>query len=212
MIIVYGVRASSINAPYMTRYFEAVERHMEVAALGATPPVDIFPFLKYIPERFLGNWVSKAKHVNSLMEVTYTEPLKHVMQRRKTIGNRDTFMDRVLGNDKFDLDVHRLAFVGGGISEAGSDTTATMLMCFMQAIVKWPEVQYKAQRALDAVIGDDRTPNWSDYGRLPYIAAIVKECMRWRPATPLGVPHYLDEGDYSFPLFWSPWKLLTIFR
>ena len=59
-----------------------------------------------------------------------------------------------------------------------------------------PEIQDKAQKQIDEVIGEDRSPNWQDYAQLPYIAQCVKESMRWRPVTPLAFPHALAEDDW----------------
>ncbi|QGA18020.1 hypothetical protein EYB26_005698 [Talaromyces marneffei] len=200
--IMYGVRASTVDAPHMYRVFDTIEHFEEIIQLGATPPVDVFPFLKYIPECLLGNWVSRAKHVKRIMLATYTAGIDHIKNRRKRLGARNTFIDQLLDDEKLGLGTHRLGFLTGAITEAGSDTTATMILCFMQAMVKWPEFQRRAQKQIDAVVGEDRTPTWADYKDLPYVMAIVKECMRWRPATPAGVPHYLDE-DY-----WIDGKLL----
>lgn len=52
-----------------------------------------------------------------------------------------------------------------------------------------PEVQKTAQAELDAVIGSHRLPYYTDRSSLPYIDAIVKECLRWQPVAPLGVVH-----------------------
>ena len=48
----------------------------------------------------------------------------------------------------------------------------------------FPEVQRGAQDQLDAVIGASRLPDSSDRKRLPYIAAIAKEVLRWHAAGP----------------------------
>jgi len=50
----------------------------------------------------------------------------------------------------------------------------------------YPEVQKKAQVEIDAVIGNNRLPNFNDRDALPYTNAIVKEAMRWLPVAPLG--------------------------
>ena len=50
-----------------------------------------------------------------------------------------------------------------------------------------PEVQRKAQKQLDNVIGTDRLPNLDDVTALPYVETIVKELFRWHPVTPLGM-------------------------
>jgi cytochrome P450 len=79
----------------------------------------------------------------------------------------------------------------------GSDTTASTLTSFMQAMLAFPEVQRKAQAEIDAVIGISRIPDWSDYRKLPYVAQVLKETMRWRPTAPLGVPHVLSQGELA---------------
>jgi cytochrome P450 len=58
-----------------------------------------------------------------------------------------------------------------------------------------PEVVAKAQVELDRVIGKSRTPTWDDEYNLPYIRAIIKEIMRYRPITKSGQLHMLLEDD-----------------
>jgi len=50
----------------------------------------------------------------------------------------------------------------------------------------YPDVMRKAQVELDAVVGRDRLPTFEDKDNLPYIRAILKETLRWRPVGPLG--------------------------
>ena len=49
-----------------------------------------------------------------------------------------------------------------------------------------PDVQRKAQRELDQVVGPHRLPDFSDQPSLRYVDAIVKETLRWNPVVPLG--------------------------
>jgi cytochrome P450 len=51
----------------------------------------------------------------------------------------------------------------------------------------YPDIQRKAQEELDAVTGRERLPNFGDRRRLPFIDAMCKEVLRWRPVAPLGV-------------------------
>lgn len=53
----------------------------------------------------------------------------------------------------------------------------------------WPELQIKARRELDAVVGSSRLPEHTDCGSLPFIEAIFLESARWFPVLPFGVPH-----------------------
>jgi cytochrome P450 len=58
------------------------------------------------------------------------------------------------------------------------------------AMALYPEVQKKAQAELDQVLGG-RLPEFNDRPNLPYINAILKECIRWQPAAPLGTYSFL---------------------
>ncbi|THH16031.1 hypothetical protein EW146_g4550 [Bondarzewia mesenterica] len=75
------------------------------------------------------------------------------------------------------------------------------LETFFLAMVSHPEAQKKAQAEIDAVIGNDRLPNFDDENSLPYVNAVVKEVLRWRPVVPLvpadlaGVPHRVISDD-----------------
>lgn len=91
--------------------------------------------------------------------------------------------------------------MGGTLSEGGSDTSASILTAFVQAMVAYPDIQAKAQAQIDAVVGEARSPNWGDYKDLPYVAQCVKETMRWRPVTPLAFPHALAEDDWVDGMF-----------
>lgn len=53
-----------------------------------------------------------------------------------------------------------------------------------------PEVVRRAQSEIDAVVGRDRVPSFEDQPRLPYVMAVAKEVLRWRPVAPLGMSAY----------------------
>ena len=62
-------------------------------------------------------------------------------------------------------------------------------------MVVFPNTQQKAQAELDEVVGRGRLPTFADYERLPYIRAIIKETLRWRPVVPMALPHLLTQDD-----------------
>lgn len=63
--------------------------------------------------------------------------------------------------------------------------TTTSLMVFTLAMVLHPYVWKRAQAEIDAVIGTDRLPDFSDRLALPYVDAIIRETVRWVPVVPL---------------------------
>jgi cytochrome P450 len=68
-------------------------------------------------------------------------------------------------------------------------------------MIAHPEIQKRAQDELDTVVGRSRTPTFGDAPNLPYIQALVKEFLRWRPALPLCVPHTTTEDDWYEGMF-----------
>ncbi|KZT56636.1 cytochrome P450, partial [Calocera cornea HHB12733] len=80
--------------------------------------------------------------------------------------------------------------------------TAATLTFFVLAMLLHPEVMRTAQGDLDNVVGD-KPPTFQDKERLPYLFAIVKEVLRWRPPAPMGLPHAASEdfqyGEYLIP-------------
>ena len=59
-------------------------------------------------------------------------------------------------------------------------------MTFTLAMIESPHVWKRAQMDIDAVVGMDRLPEFDDRPSLPYVDAIVREVLRWRPAFPIG--------------------------
>jgi len=61
-----------------------------------------------------------------------------------------------------------------------------------------PEVQRKAYKEIERVVGTKRLPDFSDRsnGNMPYIEAIYREVLRIAPPLPLSIPHAASEDDY----------------
>lgn len=72
-----------------------------------------------------------------------------------------------------------------------SSTIAT----FFLYMILYPEVQKKAQQEIDSVISPYKLPTTTDRPRLPYVNAILKECLRILPVSPLVAPHCLRQED-----------------
>lgn len=70
------------------------------------------------------------------------------------------------------------SLIGDGVNKLTDGLiSAVLAMCL------FPDVQYAAQDEIDTVVGNSRSPSWEDFdeGRLPYISALAKETLRWRP-------------------------------
>ena len=179
----------------MGRLYKLMEEWSQIMETGNTPPVDIFPWLRYIPERLFGNYQTRAKTIGKQMITLYADIANDVIARRETGVHLNSFMDHVLEvQEKNQLSWEQLCFIGGVLMEGGSDTSSSLILAIVQALIHFPEVQEKAFAEIDSVVGKDRTPRWEDMEQLPYINMIVKEGHRWRPILPLCFPHSLGEG------------------
>lgn len=186
----------------MRRLYHLMESWSELMETGNTPPVDIFPWLKLIPGKLFGDYKSRAFGVGQQMEDLYEDTLSAVLKRRET-RRLGSFMDVVLDQqDKIQLPREQLRFIGGVLMEGGSDTSSSLILAIVQALILNPVVQEKAHREIAAVVGDERSPVWADMPNLPYINMIVKEGHRWRPILPLCFPHALGQGKSSSPVLY----------
>ena len=51
---------------------------------------------------------------------------------------------------------------------------------FIYTMTLFPDKQAKAQQELDAVVGSNRLPSFSDRSSLPYVEAMFQEVLRYR--------------------------------
>lgn len=75
-------------------------------------------------------------------------------------------------------------------TETVSSTTCSLLA----ELSKHPEVQEKAQKELDDVVGRGRLPSWMDKKNLPYVDAVITELYRISIVFFIG-PYYSNFGN-----------------
>ncbi|KAH8805047.1 cytochrome P450 [Xylogone sp. PMI_703] len=211
---VFGQRGARFNSPKVQALYHAQDRFTAILEPGAAPPVDAFPFLRYLPD-FMAPWKREARAIRQEQSSLYFALLnetKSIAQERHS----DCFMAKLLAEqEKHQLDDEHLAYLGGILMEAGSDTTASTLLNFILALTKYPNVLIQAQKEIDMVCGDKRSPSIEDLDELPYLSACLSEVLRWRPVAAGGIPHVLIQDDvyegYVLPkgtiLFANTWAI-----
>ncbi|KAB5563486.1 cytochrome P450 [Coniochaeta sp. 2T2.1] len=197
MLVAYGVRVPSFTDPIITKIFGVLE-HLSVMMAPGHFAVETFPALAALPEWLVGNWHTWAKNAFAHDSKVYLD-LWNTLKKNVDAGTaRDCFCkDFYLGNpEKHGINDLLAAYTCGGLIEAGSETTATTINNWILAMVQFPEELEKAQEEVDRVVGGDRLPAWEDEQDLPFVRAMIKETLRWRPVNKFGMYHANTEGDW----------------
>ncbi|KAF5020201.1 hypothetical protein F66182_7766 [Fusarium sp. NRRL 66182] len=192
---VYGQRGSSFDHPNVQALYQAQDQFTALLEQGASPPVDAFPLLRALPE-FLASWKKRGKAVRKEQKSLYLRLVQETRDRLNRGKGGDCFLKTMLDEqEKNNMDDEHVAYLAGNLMEAGSDTTASTLLSFLLAMIKYPDEFKKAQKEVDEVCGSSRSPTAADINHLPFIKACMYETLRWRPVAPGGVPHALTRDD-----------------
>lgn len=129
---------------------------------------------------------------------------EHTQARQKTGQTKQHFVDALLTlKDQYNLSDDTVFGLLWDMITAGMDTTVISVEWAMAELVRNPHVQAKAQEELDRIVGRDRVMNETDFSKLPYLQAVVKESLRLHPPTPLMLPHKATTdvklGGYNIP-------------
>ncbi|KAH9917081.1 cytochrome P450 [Fomitopsis serialis] len=212
----FGAHFKRYSASFMFRYLyghtvispddenlhvieKAVEGTMNCSAPG-TVPVDFIPSLRYLPTWLPGVgfkqkavWVRTA--VRDAAQRTY-----NLAESKLTKDNIETpvissLIKEFTSKGTLETEKPEIMMFGLTLYAAGTDTTHTVLMAFLLAMIMYPDVCVKAQEEMASVVGSARLPTVNDRDALPYLECILKETYRFSCPAPLGVPHALREDD-----------------
>lgn len=76
----------------------------------------------------------------------------------------------------------------------------------------YPDVQKRAQAEIDRVVGNDRLPNFDDRAELPYIECLVKEILRWKVVSPMGIVHLSSSFSFKVLKYSSQQYLIRLWK
>lgn len=197
----YGITPKSVDEPYIVRSNKLVILVSETNQRDSYI-VDVFPFLRWIPSWLPGAGFKRtAIKSRRDFEDSRMLPFQYVQeQMAKGISKpslASQFLESVDQNTTPDYErkVSEVRSALGNVYLGAADTTNAVVWSFVLTMALHPEVQQKAQAALDAELCG-RLPTFSDLGTIPYVDAVVNEVFRWNPVTPLGVPHVARQDDY----------------
>lgn len=221
MSVVFGRRAR-MEDPELQELFETAEVMTSNLTAGANI-VDMFTWVARLP-KFLQwwrpygeKWFHETRRYEQIPKPESTSKLtiatsvyKRELDRiREKMGNGNAppcfAVDFEQTSYKTPFDETQKCFALGALMEAGSDTSRTSTNQLLAAAALYPDFVKTARAELDEICGynAERLPVFSDKEKLPYIMAVVKEVLRWRPFVSTGIPHMLTKDDeyegYKFP-------------
>ncbi|KAI0265680.1 cytochrome P450 [Gloeopeniophorella convolvens] len=163
--------------------------------------VDFFPWMKHIPATF-AKWKRDGMRYFAEDLEMFAGLMDRVQNDRANGVDRPSFCASILQfHDRHGLTEPEAAMLAGSLYAAGSETTPSTIEWLLLSLTAFPEVQQRAQAEIDAMVGRGRTPTFADAPSLPYVRAVVREVIRWRPAVGLGVPHATTEDDWYEGMF-----------
>ncbi|GKT44721.1 tryptamine 4-monooxygenase [Colletotrichum spaethianum] len=205
MSIGFGVNVESDDDSYI-RIATNASYALGHAGAPAGTPADFFPFLKHLP-----NWLVRDRSlkfardwkwaIQQLHDVPYAAVTTQKNPKQSLIKVMLDLQREQIKTGSPELSVEDIKGAAGAVYAAGQDTTWSTLIVFVLNMVLHPEVQEKAQRLIDEVVGDARLPTFEDRPNLTYIDYVVQETFRWCPVSPIGVPHRSLEDDVYNGMF-----------
>ncbi|CAL1703205.1 unnamed protein product [Somion occarium] len=199
MNITYGVRIEDESNEHVVEA-EAGQQGFNQAIQPGRFWVDYLHILKYVPawipganfKRLASQW---RQHMYHARDRPFDEAKASLMLGTVTPSIVTHALENIANSPDRDEQELMIRYSLGGAFGAGVETSTSTLECFFYAMLTHPDVQKKAQAELDRVVGPSRLPITSDLPNLPYVEAILKELLRWRPVTPLALPHYTATSD-----------------
>lgn len=177
-----------------------------VGSIGSSI-VDWFPELDRLPQplQFWRRYWERIDRWNYDIYRKWWEPVRKKVEEGTAPPSfaRDVLLNP---NSKYQGSDQDAMYVAMQLIEAGSDTTREVLNTFVMASICYPETYVRAREEVDRICdknGALRMPELSDMDQMPYMCAIIKELLRWRPIFQLTPDHTLTNDmefeGYSFP-------------
>ncbi|KAF8662701.1 hypothetical protein AX16_001143 [Volvariella volvacea WC 439] len=190
----YGRRVKSLKDDIVIKNQEIDKYFISLHAPGKYI-VELLPFLLWLPRPLQWFRHEPERHRAHDTEI-YMSLMNNVKKQMEQGTAHPSTATRALEKQgSFGLNDLETAYALSAPWSAGVGTTLAAMEVFLLAMLNYPEVMKKAQAELDAVIGPDRLPEFTDSESLPYIQAAIKESLRWRTIAPTAVPHAVTEDD-----------------
>jgi cytochrome P450 len=202
--VAYGHRIDSLDARVIADRFRFM-RNMASLNVPGRYLAETFPLLAKLPTA-LAPWKREVRAMGDEEAQANMALLKMVKNDIATAKERGAsealpnslckLLLELREGEHVPLSERHFSYIPASLFGAGSDTTASTLCSAFLALVTHPDILTMAQKELDTVVGSEQMPTFANKPDLPYIRALCKEVLRWRPVAVLGgTPHASTEND-----------------
>ncbi|KAK4504360.1 hypothetical protein PRZ48_005276 [Zasmidium cellare] len=199
--IVYGYNVDPVKADPVASMVRNATDVFSKTLVPGTFLVDFIPVLKYWPSWMPGgDFKNKARAHKKTLDDAADIPYDFVKRKMASGEPPVCFVSEALremsvGGVVTPEDEHVIKQAAMASCAGAGHTIVPTLEALYLSMSMNPEVQRKAQKEIDRVVGNSRMPTFSDRTNLPYLNAIVMEVQRWHPVVPMGLPHMAGAED-----------------
>ncbi|KAI0321505.1 cytochrome P450 [Amylostereum chailletii] len=193
--VAYGRRVDSMDEWVVKENMEAMAYLTSVNIPGKYI-VESWPWLLKLPRSL--QWFRREAEEHRARDIHMVTHLLDDVKSRVAQGTCPPCLaaETYAAREKLGLSELEVAYTISSPFGAGIETTSGTMFSFILAMLHYPEKMRKAQSELDAVVGRERMPEYTDRDSLPYVRALINEVLRWRPVAALGgSPHSVTADD-----------------
>ncbi|KAJ2917369.1 hypothetical protein MD484_g3052, partial [Candolleomyces efflorescens] len=197
----YGIKPKGLDDPLITGP-NATNDGFSISGRTGAFLVDLLPWLTYVPEWMPGTgWKKVARYYREVGIESREAPFKLVLEQCKQGIATPCVATRMIENlpdvnDPSYEEAYKVAQNSSAqVYVAASDTSFSVSIAFFLVLAMYPEVQKRAQKEIDEVVGFGRLPDFNDRPQLVYLEAFMMELLRWHQPAPFGIAHSVSEDD-----------------
>ncbi|KAJ7837671.1 cytochrome P450 [Mycena olivaceomarginata] len=196
MSAVYGYEVEPSNDRFVTICDAAVRKLADSFFPGAVA-VNVIPILRHLPSWMPGagfqRFAAECRELNQEMK---KGPFEFTKQNMRDGAEANSVVAKLLeSSGRQSHSEETIQETAATAYAAGAETTVSSIASFFLTMALHPDIQKRAQDEIDAVVGTHRLPGFEDRASLPFVEALYREVMRWKPGIPLGVPHSTSAED-----------------
>jgi hypothetical protein len=207
----FNKRFDSINDPEFEEVEDMVKTSVRFAGLESDT-TNFFPFLSVL-DYFIGKQAKMRQFIYGRRNPFFRQLIKEAAVKEGT--NMIKLLEEMNCNLTEDETIVLMCkylsslfpivigyslhlFIIVDLTIGGMDPLSVTLSWTVALLCHYPNVQENIFAEIDGFIrAHNRLPNFKDRNDVPYCVSVMKECMRYKPVTPFGLAHSVQQDRKS---------------